>query len=56
MSLSQIIMYHNIGLEQKYGKKYDKPKRASEMTHAELKAIRDEMRAKYGDVEGDDNG
>ena len=53
MSIGQIIMYHNLGIEMKYGKR-EKPRKASEMTHAELKAVRSEIRRKYGDIGGND--
>jgi len=50
MSLDQILLYHNIGIEQKYGKQDKTPKRASEMTHDELAAVRDELKRQYGDI------
>lgn len=52
MSLAQVILYHNIGIEQKYGKQ-DKPTKAADMSHEQLKKIRDEMRNTYGDIGGD---
>lgn len=59
MSLAQIVLYHNMGYEIKYPTQSSKPKRAAEMSHEELKAVRDECRAKYGaaaiDI-GGDNG
>jgi hypothetical protein len=51
MSLAQIIMYHNMGLELKYPKS-DKPKKASDMSYDELKQIREELRNKYGAIDG----
>ena len=55
MSIGQIIMYHNLGIELKYGKPKDdgKPKPLHEMSHAELKewrAEQDTLGDKYGDV------
>ena len=55
MSLSQIIMYQNIGHELKYGKQEKKIKTAQEMSYEELKKARDEARRLYGDI-GGDNG
>ena len=55
MSLAQIILYHNVGYEIKYPKPDSKPKKASEMSYEELKAVRDECRRQYGDI-GGDNG
>lgn len=49
MSLAQIIMYHNMGLEIKYGKQPKKNKRANEMSHEERLKLREEIRAKYGE-------
>ena len=55
MSLGQIILYHNLGIEQKYGKvKSRKPKKASEMDYDELKKLRDKLRSEYGDIGEDD--
>ena len=50
MSLSQIILYHNMGMEIKYGKPKETKKRTSEMSHDELKAVRDELRKQYGEI------
>ena len=55
MSLAQIILYHNIGFEKKYPQNNNQPVKASEMTHAQLKKKRDELRATYGEI-GGDNG
>lgn len=54
MSLAQIILYHNLGIEQKYGKGETKTKRAEEMSYEELKRKRDELRRLYGDIGGND--
>jgi hypothetical protein len=56
MSLGQIIMYHNLGIEQKYGKQNRKPKKASEMSHEELKALRETLAAQFGDIGGTTDG
>lgn len=53
MTLAQIIMYHNEGIKIKYGKKDKTPKKASEMTHEELAAVRDELRRQYGEIDGE---
>jgi len=50
MSLPQIILYHNLGMEVKYGKQEEKPVKPHEMSHAELKALRDDLRSKYGEI------
>lgn len=50
MSLAQIIMYHNIGIEQKYGKQDSTPKKAVDMSYEELAAKREELRAQFGDI------
>ena len=65
MSLGQIVMYHNLGIEMKYGGGSGKRK-ATDMSYQELKALREEarkqlgeqktaerkaqLRAKYGDI------
>lgn len=53
MSLPQIILYHNLGHEVKYGKQDDKPTKTSDMSYEQLKAIRDENRRLYGNIGGD---
>ena len=49
MSIGQIVLYHNIGMDIKYGTGEEtgtgKPTLANK-SHAELKAIRDEFREK----------
>jgi hypothetical protein len=52
MSLPQIILYHNMGHELKYGKQ-EKPVKASDMSYDQLKSIRDENRRLYGNIGGD---
>jgi hypothetical protein len=48
MSIGQIILYHNLGIEQKYGKPDHKAKKLSEMTPDEVKAFRDKTIEQYG--------
>ena len=62
MSMGQIILYYNMGMEQKYGKSEKEPNTLAGKSHDELKRIRDEMIAeglipskaelerKYGDI------
>lgn len=50
MTIGQIVMYHNLGIEMKYGKDPKTHKKASEMTYDELKAVRDQLRAQYGEI------
>lgn len=54
MDIGQIVMYHNLGIEMKYGKQKDDgdspAKKASEMSYEELKAVRDQLRAQYGEI------
>lgn len=54
MSLGQIIMYHELGIELKYGKKKRKPTKFSEMTPAQLKKERDKLKKQFGDIGGND--
>jgi hypothetical protein len=56
MSLGQIIMYHNLGIEQKYGKQNKKPRKMSEMSPEEVRALRDKLAAEYGDIGGTTDG
>lgn len=53
MSLPQIILYHNLGHEVKYGKPESKPTKTSEMSYDELKAVRDDIRKQYGNIGGE---
>jgi len=55
MSLAQIILYLNLGHEQKYGKQEKTVKKASEMSYEELKKVREELRKQYGDGAVDEN-
>jgi hypothetical protein len=53
MTIGQIVMYHNLGIEMKYGKQDDPDapaKKPSEMSYDELKAVRDQLRAQYGEI------
>lgn len=53
MTIGQIVMYHNLGIEMKYGKQGDtdtQTKKPSEMSYDELKAVRDQLRSQYGDI------
>jgi len=43
-------MYHNEGIEQKYGKAKNEPRSAKDMSYEELKSRRDELRELYGDI------
>lgn len=53
MSLGQIITYFNIGTEIKYGsdKKPGEPKKLVEMNIDEIKAVKEDLKKKYGDIE-----
>jgi hypothetical protein len=54
MDIGQIVMYHNLGIELKYGKgdsDPSAPKKPSEMSYDELKSVRDQLRAQYGEIE-----
>jgi hypothetical protein len=48
MSIGQIILYHNLGIEQKYGKKDRKPKKLSEMSAEEVANFKAQARKMYG--------
>jgi len=50
MSYGQIVMYYNLGVEQKYGKQEQK-KSLKEMTYEQLKTLKDELKAQYGNIE-----
>jgi len=52
MSLSQIILYHSVGHELKFGKQESKPITAKDMSHEKLKQIRDDLRKQYGEIGG----
>lgn len=50
MSLGQIIMYYNIGFDQMNPKKDNGEDLLVNKSHEELAAIRDELKAQYGDI------
>ena len=54
MTIGQIVMYHNLGIEMKHGKGDDgtntAAKKPSEMSYDELKEKRDQLRAQYGEI------
>ena len=54
MSVGQIFMYHNLGIELKYGKpkEDDAPESLASMTREEVEKWRAEMAATYGDTNG----
>lgn len=54
MTIGQLILYHNLGIELKYGTgdNQDKPKSVADMSYAELAAKREELRRQYGAVDG----
>ena len=48
MSLGQIVLYHNLGIELKYGGAEKGKRTASSMSYQELKALRTEARRQLG--------
>jgi hypothetical protein len=53
MTLGQIVMYYNGGMEGKYGREEQQAPKItplSKKSHAELKKVRDELRRQYGDI------
>ena len=52
MSLGQVITYYNIGVDIKNGVVKKGPKKLSERSPEELRRIRDELRQKYGAIDG----
>jgi len=54
MSVGQIFMFHNLGIELKYGKpkEDDAPASLANMTREEIEKWRAEMAATYGDTNG----
>ena len=52
MSLGQLVMYHNIAIDIKNGTVKKGPKKLSERSPEELKRIREELRQKYGAIDG----
>jgi hypothetical protein len=49
MTIGQIFMYHNKGIDIKNGKKVEAPG-FNEKTVEELKMLRDEYKKQYGDI------
>ena len=47
------MLYHNLGMETKYGKPDKTVKQAKDMTHDELEAIKLELQQQYGNIGGD---
>ena len=52
MSLGQIVMYHNLGIEVKYGNPSNqgKPEKLADMSYDELVKVKQELRQQYGDI------
>jgi len=50
MTIGQIVMYHNLGLEIKYPKPQKDKDSLMDKSHEELVEIRDELREKYGEI------
>jgi len=50
MSIGQIVMYYNLGIESKYPQKTDGKRTAKNMSHAELKKLKEQLRHDYGDI------
>jgi hypothetical protein len=51
MSLGQIVMFHNLGCDEKYGKPEGTPS-LKNMTPEQLTKLRAELREQYGDIGG----
>ena len=58
MSIGQIIMYHNLGIELKYGKPKDdgEPESLANMTNEQKLQWREDMAQAQADKYGDTNG
>lgn len=54
MSLAQVILYMNEGIDQKYPKTTGngEENKLANKSHSELKKLRDEIRATYGAIDG----
>ena len=52
MSLGQVILYHNVGVDIKNGTIKKGPKKLADRSPEELIKIRDELRQKYGAIDG----
>ncbi len=46
-------MYHNEGIEQKYGKSKKEPRSTKDMSYEEVRALKEELKAQYGDIGND---
>jgi hypothetical protein len=51
MSIGQIVMYYNLGIESKYPHKTGGKRTARNMSHAELKDLKEQLRHDYGDID-----
>lgn len=51
MSLGQIIMYYNLGIDTKYPKSDNSSQPLKNLPPEQLKELRDEIRAMYGKVD-----
>lgn len=56
MSIGQVILYHNLGIEMRYGKREESEgeavKSVDKMSAAEIRAKREELRRQFGDIGG----
>jgi hypothetical protein len=53
MSLGQILLYHNLAIEIKYGKPENNGVEGfAEKSPDEIRRIRDQYRTQYGDIDG----
>jgi len=52
MSLAQVILYHNIGVEMKYPQPETEEKKVEDMSADEVIAKREELRKLYGNIDG----
>ena len=50
MTIGQIVMYHNLGLEIKYPKPDSDKPTLKNKSHEELQEIRDDLHEKYGEI------
>jgi hypothetical protein len=50
MTIGQIIMYHNKGIEIKYGKEEKKSNSLADKSESELRKIVEDYKKQYGDV------
>lgn len=56
MTIGQLVMYHNLGIELRYGKRDGNgaPRTVKDMSYEEVRARREELRRQYGEIGGDD--